>query len=55
MEATHNVVHWTKEQHGGHFAAMEKPQELVADIRRFFLEVAPNHNKRAGPKAPTQA
>ena len=35
-EAQHNIVHWTEFDHGGHFAAMEAPDLLVADIREFF-------------------
>jgi epoxide hydrolase len=35
-EREHNVVHWTESQRGGHFAAMEVPELLVADIRTFF-------------------
>jgi microsomal epoxide hydrolase len=30
-----NVTHWTEFQRGGHFAAMERPQDLVEDIRTF--------------------
>ena len=32
----HNVVHWSEFTRGGHFAAMEAPDLLVADIRSFF-------------------
>jgi len=35
-ERTHNVVHWTEFDRGGHFAALEQPELLVADIRTFF-------------------
>jgi pimeloyl-ACP methyl ester carboxylesterase len=35
-ERDHNVVHWTEFDHGGHFAALEQPDQLVADIRTFF-------------------
>src|SRR5262249_45635588 len=31
-----NVVHWTELPRGGHFAAMEVPNLLVADLRTFF-------------------
>ncbi|MGD0928372.1 MAG: epoxide hydrolase family protein [Streptosporangiaceae bacterium] len=34
-EASNNIVHWTDFDEGGHFAAMEKPGLLVADVRRF--------------------
>lgn len=36
LNRSYNVVHYTKQDDGGHFAAMEKPQELVADIFKFF-------------------
>jgi pimeloyl-ACP methyl ester carboxylesterase len=32
----YNVTHWTDMPRGGHFAAMEEPELLVADIREFF-------------------
>jgi epoxide hydrolase len=35
-ESQHNIVHWTEFDRGGHFAAMEAPGLLVADIREFF-------------------
>jgi pimeloyl-ACP methyl ester carboxylesterase len=31
-----NIVHWSTYPRGGHFAAMEVPAELVADLRAFF-------------------
>ena len=34
-----NIVHWTELEHGGHFAALEAPGELVEDIRTFFRKV----------------
>jgi pimeloyl-ACP methyl ester carboxylesterase len=34
-EASNNIVPWTDFDEGGHFAAMEKPGLLVADVRRF--------------------
>ncbi|WP_285747162.1 epoxide hydrolase family protein [Lentzea sp. NBRC 105346] len=33
------LVHWTEFDRGGHFAAMEEPDLLVADIRKFFGEL----------------
>jgi microsomal epoxide hydrolase len=30
-----NVVHWTDFAEGGHFAALERPNDLVADIQKF--------------------
>lgn len=35
-EQTHNIVHWTEFDRGGHFPAMEVPDLLVGDIRGFF-------------------
>ncbi len=32
----YNLARWTSMPHGGHFAAMEHPRELAADIRSFF-------------------
>jgi pimeloyl-ACP methyl ester carboxylesterase len=32
----YNLQRWSSMPHGGHFAALERPQELAADIRRFF-------------------
>jgi pimeloyl-ACP methyl ester carboxylesterase len=34
-ELTNNIVHWADFDEGGHFAALEKPELLVADLRRF--------------------
>ncbi|MDX3005473.1 epoxide hydrolase [Kribbella solani] len=36
VAATDNVVRWTSHPHGGHFAALEQPDVLAADIREFF-------------------
>jgi pimeloyl-ACP methyl ester carboxylesterase len=36
LERTFNVVQWTDMPGGGHFAAMEKPDLLAAEIRAFF-------------------
>jgi microsomal epoxide hydrolase len=30
-----NLVHWRQQERGGHFAALEVPELLAADIRRF--------------------
>ncbi len=35
-ETTENIVHWTEHDRGGHFAALEVPELLVADVRAFF-------------------
>jgi pimeloyl-ACP methyl ester carboxylesterase len=36
VERVFDVVQWTDMPNGGHFAAMEQPALLAADIRRFF-------------------
>ena len=36
IERGYNIQHWTEFASGGHFAAMEEPQALAADIRKFF-------------------
>ena len=35
-ERSNNIVRWTEFDHGGHFAALERPELLVTDIRAFF-------------------
>jgi microsomal epoxide hydrolase len=35
-EHWYDVTHWSVFPSGGHFAAMEKPAELAADLRTFF-------------------
>lgn len=35
-EQSTNLVHWSDFDRGGHFAAMEVPDLLVGDIRKFF-------------------
>ncbi|MGE5291182.1 MAG: epoxide hydrolase family protein [Micromonosporaceae bacterium] len=35
-ERSNNIVHWSEFDRGGHFAAMEVPDLLVGDVRRFF-------------------
>jgi pimeloyl-ACP methyl ester carboxylesterase len=39
LERTFNVVQWTDMPSGGHFAAMEKPDLLAAEIRKFFRKL----------------
>jgi pimeloyl-ACP methyl ester carboxylesterase len=31
-----NIVHWTEHETGGHYAMLERPDVLTADIREFF-------------------
>ena len=37
-ERVANVVAWWEHERGGHFAAWERPDELVGDIVPFFRE-----------------
>ncbi len=36
LDPDHRITHWTGFERGGHFAAMEAPDLLVADLRTFF-------------------
>ena len=38
-EQTNNIVHWSDFDTGGHFAALEAPDQLVEDIRAFYRSV----------------
>lgn len=42
-ERSNNIVHWTEFDRGGHFAAMEQPDLLVADVRAFFRGLPNRH------------
>jgi len=39
-EKTYDIVQWTGMAAGGHFAALEQPAALLADMRRFFADHA---------------
>lgn len=39
VEKTYNVVHWTDMPRGGHFAALEEPELMLADLRTFIATV----------------
>lgn len=39
VEKTYGVVHWTEMASGGHFAALEQPDALLADLRGFIATV----------------
>ena len=39
IDQTYNVVQKTEMPRGGHFAALEQPNLLVDDIRKFFSKV----------------
>ncbi|MFB6394751.1 epoxide hydrolase family protein [Polymorphospora lycopeni] len=38
-EAAHTITRWTDVDRGGHFAALEEPALLTADIRDFFRDL----------------
>ncbi|NYJ00320.1 pimeloyl-ACP methyl ester carboxylesterase [Nocardioides thalensis] len=42
-----NIVQWREHDRGGHFAALERPQALVADVRDFFATL--HRRYRADP------
>jgi pimeloyl-ACP methyl ester carboxylesterase len=50
-ERAFNVVHWTTLPRGGHFAAMEVPDLLAEDIRKFFRPLRDS----AAPKKPLES
>jgi epoxide hydrolase len=39
IEQSYNVVQYTKMPRGGHFAALEQPDLLIEDVRKFFAKV----------------
>jgi len=39
-EPANTIVRWTDSDEGGHFAALEQPEALLADLRAFAREVA---------------
>jgi hypothetical protein len=43
---TYNVVQRTEMPKGGHFAALEQPNLLLDDIRKFFGEVITGETER---------
>ncbi|MBB6405181.1 hypothetical protein [Arthrobacter sp. AZCC_0090] len=36
LELEHTIMHWSEFGRGGHFAAMEAPDLLIGDVRKFF-------------------
>lgn len=40
-EQHNTVVHWSEFDRGGHFAALEEPELLVADVKTFFANGSP--------------
>lgn len=53
VERVYNVVHWTEQPTGGHFAAWEEPEIFVKDLCEFFRPVReqavlkPNNDRMA--------
>jgi pimeloyl-ACP methyl ester carboxylesterase len=39
-EKTYNIVHWSDMPKGGHFAALEEPELMLVDLRRFVATVS---------------
>ena len=40
VEKTYNVVHWSDMTSGGHFAALEQPELMLADLQAFITTVS---------------
>jgi hypothetical protein len=38
-ERSHRIVRWTEHDRGGHFASLQAPDLLIADIRAFADEL----------------
>ncbi|MGW6282780.1 epoxide hydrolase family protein [Kribbella sp. NPDC055071] len=38
-ERDNTITRWTDVDHGGHFAALEEPELLLADVREFFSDL----------------
>lgn len=47
-EELYNVQHWTEQPRGGHFAALEVPDLLAADLREFFRPLRPERTEATG-------
>ncbi|WP_336113720.1 epoxide hydrolase family protein [Streptomyces sp. PTD9-10] len=43
-DRTENIVRWTEFDRGGHFAALEEPDLLAADLRAFFRQLREKGN-----------
>jgi pimeloyl-ACP methyl ester carboxylesterase len=43
---TYRIVHWTEMEAGGHFAALERPDLLLSDMRRFFADRAASKGRK---------
>jgi len=45
-QKTYRIAHWTEMKAGGHFAALEQPELLLADMRWFFADQASARGNR---------
>jgi microsomal epoxide hydrolase len=43
VEKSLNVVRWSDFKRGGHFAAMERPQDFIQDVRAYAKELDASH------------
>ena len=50
-EKTYNVVHWSDMPKGGHFAALEQPELMLADFRAFIATVSAGARRADAPHA----
>jgi pimeloyl-ACP methyl ester carboxylesterase len=41
----HDIVHWREFDQGGHFAALERPDVLVSEIRECFRPLRPTRSQ----------
>lgn len=46
VQKTYDIAQWTDMPAGGHFAALEQPALLLADMRRFFASKAVSDNAK---------
>ena len=46
-----NIQRWTEMPRGGHFAALEEPELLVDDIRRFFRPLRGDATRHAAGRS----
>jgi pimeloyl-ACP methyl ester carboxylesterase len=57
-EKTHDVVHWSDMTSGGHFAALEQPELILADLRAFIATdttLNDNAHSAVAEPAPSQS
>ncbi|WP_191059457.1 epoxide hydrolase family protein [Geminicoccus harenae] len=49
VEQTYDVVHWSEPGAGGHFAALEQPELMLADLRAFIGKLADGRRSDIAP------